>query len=390
MGWQFLWWVLGVAGLAGWARFAWPVVRALVHTRYLSRVDLDRRISGAPVPTVSVLVPACNEAAAIERCLDSLLQQDYPGLQIVAINDRSTDRTGEIMEAVARREPRLVVRHVKTLPAGWLGKNHANHVGAQATDSDWILFTDGDIIFEPDALAKAVAFAEDEGLDHLSLMPGLIPGGPLETAACCFFGLFFCYVFKTWHVRNPLRSDAFCGIGAFNLVRRRAYESIGGHVPLRLEVGDDVKLGKLFKRGGFISDVIAGWPSISVRWQIGIGGVIRGLEKNGFCGADYQVRKALPGIGGLIVLALLPVVGVVFAPLSCKALYAAWLVGEIGLLGSAARRQGSSGLHGLAFPIVCLAIAYAITRSMVLALRRGGIIWRGTLYPLEDLRNGLV
>ncbi len=100
--------------------------------------------------------PACNEEAAIEKCIQSLLAQDYPALKVVAINDRSTDRTGEIIQRLAVNEPRLVAREIKTLPDGWLGKNHANFVGAGATDSDWILFTDGDIMFERDALSKAV------------------------------------------------------------------------------------------------------------------------------------------------------------------------------------------------------------------------------------------
>jgi len=391
MFWTVSCWVVGVAGLAGWLVLTYPAWRAMRHGRHLSDItpQIPRRPGGA-VPSVSVIVPSCNEEAAIEQCITSLLAQDYPDLTVVAINDRSTDRTGEIIQQLAAREPRLVARSIQTLPEGWLGKNHANHVGASATDSDWILFTDGDIIFERDAVSKAVTLAEREQLDHLSLMPGLIPGGYFESATCCLFGVFFCLAFVTWHVRNPLRQDAFCGVGAFNLVRRRAYDAIGGHVPLRMEVGDDVKLGKLLKHGGFISDGLAGWPTILVRWQIGLWGVIKGLEKNGFCGADYRVSKSLRGFFMLLALGVVPLAGVLFAADGSRVLFAALLAAQMTLLGMAASRNGSTWWHGLAFPVCCVAIGFALLRSMVLALWRGGIIWRGTLYPLDELRRGLV
>jgi len=384
-------WAVGLAGLVGWLVVTYPAWRALHHGRNLCDVAprLPRRADGR-VPSVSVIIPCCNEEAAIEKCINSLLAQDYPELTVVAINDRSTDRTGEIIQRLAANEPRLVAREIKTLPDGWLGKNHANHVGAGATDSDWILFTDGDILFEPDALVKAVTLVERERLDHLALMPGLIPGGFFETATCCLFGIFFSLAFTTWHVRNPLRPDAFCGVGAFNLVRRRAYSAIGGHVPLRMEVADDVKLGKLLKHGGFISDALAGWPTIRVRWQIGLWGVVKGLEKNGFCGADYQVLKSLRGFFILTALGIVPLAGTIFAADGSRLLFACTLAAQMGLLGMAAKRNGSSFIHGMAFPVCCLAIGFALLRSMVLALWRGGIIWRGTLYPLDALRRGLV
>ncbi len=389
--WAISCWVVAVAGLVGWWVVTWPAWRMMCNCRQLSDIApaLPRRADGS-APSVSVMVPSCNEEAAIEKCIKSLLAQDYPAMQVVAINDRSTDSTGEILNRLAKEDPRLIVREVKELPSGWLGKNHANHTGAAATHSDWILFTDGDVIFEPNAIARAVTFAEREGLDHLCLMPGLIRGTFLESASCCLFGVLFSLAFVTWHVRNPLRRDAFCGVGAFNLVRRRAYETIGGHVPLRMEVGDDVKLGKLLKHGGFICDAMAGWPTIRVRWQIGLWGVVKGLEKNGFCGADYVVWKSVRGFFILTSIALVPILGTIFGADGSRFVFAVWFASQVALLSAAAKRNGSSVLSGIAFPIGCLTLAIALIRSMILAKWRGGIIWRGTLYPLDALRRGLV
>ena len=123
------------------------------------------------MPTLSIVVPACNEEDTIERGMNSLLALDYPHLEIIAVNDRSTDRTGAILDRLALSDPRLRVLHVETLPAGWLGKNHAMHSGSQAAKGKWLLFTDADVVFAPDALRRTVAFAERECLDHLVLSP---------------------------------------------------------------------------------------------------------------------------------------------------------------------------------------------------------------------------
>jgi hypothetical protein len=382
--------VAGLAGLGAWLWHAIPVLPGLLRPRFIADTRVPAGETAADPPRVSVIVPACNEAGMIRRCVQSLLDQDYPSLEIIAVDDRSTDGTGALLDELAAANLRLTARHVTELPPGWLGKNHANHTGAAAAGGDWLLFTDGDVIFQRDAIRLAMAHAEPEGLDHLCLFPGLICGTFLERAACCFFGILFTMALQVRHVRNPLRPGAFCGVGAFNLVRRTAYEAIGTHARLRLEVADDVKLGKLLKRAGFVSDVLAGWPQVSVRWQQGLGGVIRGLEKNAFCGADYRVGRSLYLTVCLAVLGLAPVGGAVFAPGWARVPFAAALATQVALLGLAARRQGFGWSVGLGFPVAAVALAVAQARSTLLALCRGGIRWRGTFYPLGELRRELI
>ncbi len=379
---------IGLAGLGGWLVKAWPVCRTMWHGRCLSRVRTNGVSQMGRLPRVSVIVPACDEEGAIRRCLESLVGQDYPDLEIVAINDRSSDGTGAIMDQVAAASPRVGVEHIKELPAGWLGKNHANAVGAERATGDWLLFTDGDVFFESDCVRRAVTHAEAEGLDHLALFPALESTGYWERAACCFFGMLIAVSLQTWHTRNPLKPQAFCGIGAFNLVRRRAYQAVGTHQRLRMEVADDITLGKLLKQGGYVSDVMSGRLQVAVRWQVGLGGVVRGLEKNAFCGAAYSVPRATAGVIVLTLLSLLPAVGAVLAPGWTRIAYAAWLLSQMGSLAIGARAHGFSRLVGLAFPIAALTLALAIGRSMILTLWRGGIRWRGTFYPLEQLREG--
>ncbi len=380
---------VAATGIAATIALSVRPVKAMLRPRLLGQVaGADRLLNAGPL--VSVIVPACNEAAAIRACLESLAAQDYPSLEIIAIDDRSTDETGAIMADVARRNSRVRVIHNRDLPGGWLGKSHANQVGAQAAEGQWLLFTDGDVLFSQDAIRLAVAHAGNEDLDHLPLFPGLLTGGFWESAMCCCFGVAFMMFCKPWRLRDPNRPDAICGVGAFNLVSRRAYDAIGTHRRLKLEVGDDWKLGKLLKHGGFVSDVLGGWPHVRVRWQVGMRGVVRGLEKNAFCGADYRVGRAVRQAGLMLSWGLAPIAGMALAGGVAQGLFAVWFLLQVGVLGLAARQQGQTALIGLTFPVVCAAMAVAMVRSAALTLYRGGVSWRGSFYPLADLRRELI
>src|SRR5262245_12489012 len=193
-------------------------------------------------PRLSVVVPSRNEGHSVERATLSLLGQDYPELEIVAVDDRSTDTTGRILDELASRHASLSAVHVRELPEGWLGKNHASHVGAAAASGEWLLFTDGDVVFHPGALRRAVSYALSRGLGHLAVVPQLVAPEFLERAFVAAFALLMSLKFQVWKLGRP-RNGAYIGLGAFNLVRRADYERVGGHRRLAMEVVDDLKLG---------------------------------------------------------------------------------------------------------------------------------------------------
>lgn len=390
MGMEALWVVIGLVGLAVASAIGWPVFVGIRCARYLGEVRGAEQLISADPPMVSVIVPACNEAAMIRECLTSLAGQDYPKLEIIAVNDRSADETGAIMDEVAAGHPRVRVLHIAELPDGWLGKNHANQLGAEAATGQWLLFTDGDIVFEPDAVSLALTHAVNENIDHLALLPGMTRGGFWETAVISFFGCLFMAKCKTWHIRDPNRTDSFCGVGAFNLVRAANHRAIGGHTRLAMEVVDDMKLGKLLKRAGFVSDTMSGDPKIRVRWHVGLRGVITGLEKNGFAGSDYSLPRTLFGVSLMTFLGVMPVVGLLAAPGWIKVIYAVWLACGTIMLSAAAPADRNRLAMGMTFPIMALALAYAVGRSTFLTLVRGGIRWRNTFYPLHRLKAGVV
>lgn len=342
-------------------------------------------------PKVSVIAPCRNEGGNVEQAMSSLLAQDYPDLEIVAVNDRSEDDTGAVLDRLARNDTRLRVVHIDTLPSGWLGKNNAMHRGASEARGEWILFTDGDVIFEPGALKRSVAFATAHGLGHFVAMPRFIAHGFLERAFVSTFAIALGIKLDPVRLCVP-KSWAYIGVGAFGLVRRDAYESIGGHLRLAFEVADDLKLGLLLRRHGVAQGALDADGMVSVRWQNGLLASLRGLEKNAFAGCEWSTALAVVAVLGVTAAALLPYVPLFFITPSWTHPLAALAAAlpMIAVSSSARRFSGGLGLEGLLAPLGAVTLGAVIAWSTILALLRRGIVWRGTFYPLDELRKRCV
>jgi len=238
----------------------------LLARRRKSIPPLPAARDGVVLPRLSIVVPARDEATAIASAVGSLLAQDYPDLDVVAVDDRSRDGTGDVLRELAARDPRLSVLRVDRLPAGWLGKTHALWRGAErASGSEWLLFTDADVVHKQGALRRAVAYAVSEGLDHLTLTPKLAARGLLLEAFVAFFGYAFVTLWGAYLANDP-KSRRGVGIGAFNLVRREAYEAIGTIRALSLRPDDDIRLGRRLRAFGFLQRVLNGREVLSVNW----------------------------------------------------------------------------------------------------------------------------
>ena len=197
------------------------------------------------------------------------MQLDYPELEITLVNDRSTDRTGEILDRLAGEFPQLNVVHLSELPGGWLGKNHALQLGASRSRGEWLLFTDADIVFDPSTLRRAITYVNAHQVDHLAATPDCHMPTWLLTCFAVTFAMYFSLFVRIWAVRNP-RSTAHIGIGAFNLVRASVYQAVGGHETIRMRPDDDLKLGKIIKLAGYRQDVVNGTGLIGVEWYASV------------------------------------------------------------------------------------------------------------------------
>ena len=338
-----------------------------------------------PAPRVSVVVAARDEERNIETAMRSMLVQDYPDYEVVVVNDRSTDRTGAILDRMAAADSRFKVVHLTELPPGWLGKNHALQVGAGQSTGEWILFTDADIHMDPTTVGRAIRFCDERGVDHLAILPTLIlPGLLLEG-----FGVFFLWSLllfaKPWKARNPT-SWFHVGVGAFNLVRRSAYLAVDGHRLIRLRPDDDMKLGKILKRAGFRQDALSGQGLLNVEWYHSLGEMIPAFEKNAFAGLEYSILLSL--VGGLVQLAagVIPIAALPFTTGMTQLLLAVQVGMSLAIFVKLARSIDSRPAVALIYPVVVLLFVYILWRTMVVNLASGGIQWRGTFYSLRELK----
>jgi Glycosyl transferase family 2 len=375
---------------AAWAWVLVALARAARGIGTLAGAPPARR-AGAPWPPLTVVVPCRNEAGAVEAAMRSVLGQDYPVLEVVAVDDRSTDETGAILDRLGTEDPRLHAVHVESLPEGWLGKNHACHVGAGAATGDWLLFTDADVWFAPDALRRAVAYAEARHLGHLVALPRLVAPGFWERSFVAAFAIYFSLKLRMDELARR-GSSAFVGAGAFNLVERRAYRQVGGHTRLAMEVVDDVKLGLVLRRSGVRQGVVDSAGLVTVRWQPGFRASVRGLVKNAFAAAEWRWRVALVGAAKVGLVSIVPLAAVLLAPgPAARRIGVLVLAVSMAVHAAAARRAtGGSGIEGIAFPVASAVLVGVVLWSAAAATLRGGIVWRGTRYPLDALRAGCV
>ena len=386
-------WIVGIVLAGAWFSRIVDAALGMPKVADICRPEWDRNpVSPSGNPRVSIIVPARNEEESIEQALTQLLALDYDNYEIIAVNDRSTDRTGEIMENLAAESSargQLRVIHHHELPKGWLGKTHAMWTATNHAAGDWLLFTDADVMFKPESLRRALAYAEAERADHVVLFPRMIMKRAGEYMTIAFFQTMFVFGHRPWKVADPQTRDHM-GVGAFNLIRRTVYEAVGTYETLRMEVLDDMKLGKVVKNAGFAQRNVFGEDLISIRWARGAMGVVNNLTKNFFAVLSFQWWRTLISAFGLAFLNLMPFFGVWLAHGWARLTYAVALLSIFLIYLGMSWRSAVPPYYFFLHPISTVLFVYTLLRSMFLTLWNDGIVWRGTKYPLEELRKGMV
>jgi Glycosyl transferase family 2 len=343
----------------------------------------------ADCPNVSMIFAARDEAEKLPRALATLARLDYPSLEIIAVNDRSTDDTPTILDKETARNSRLQIVTVETLPKSWLGKPHALQAGYEVSEGEWLLFTDADVCFKPDSLRRALAMAQSSNLDHLTLMGDVEMQGFWEKTVLTFFTLGFYIGTNPAAVSDP-KSRAYLGVGAFQLLKRHAYQTSGTHRRLAMEVVDDLKLGKILKGAGFRSGVGLAGDYVSVRWHAGLRNIVRGVTKNFFAVAGYRARTVALQLAGVFCTSILPFVMLPFARGWTLILATLSAVIAIAVHAGTAKVMRVSSLYAVTQPLGAAIFCYMLLRSTVITLKQGGVVWRDTFYPLDELRRGQV
>jgi glycosyltransferase involved in cell wall biosynthesis len=345
--------------------------------------------TGIDIPRISLLFAARDEEEKLPGALATLAQLDYPELEIIGVDDRSEDATGRMLDGFAASHPRFRAIHVKELPAGWLGKPHALQQAYEASSGEWLLFTDADVRFKADVLRRAITMAIESKLDHLTLFGDVEMVGFWEKVVVTFFGMAFHMATAPSEVINP-KSGAYVGVGAFQLLKRSAYEAAGTHRRLAMEVIDDMKLGKIVKQAGFRSSVGIAQDSVVVRWHAGARNLINGVTKNFFAGSGFSVPRVTISIVALLLMNVLPFAGLVFGHGWVRIFAGVCVLVVLCFHAGVDMVMRVSPLYCFTVPIGAVIFAYMLLRSTVYTLKQGGIIWRGTFYPLEALKRGAV
>ena len=372
--------LLAALSLLYWLTIAGVAIRTFLALKTVASLPDEPRTHW---PTVSIVIPARDEAAHIGEALKAKLNDGYPALQVVLVDDRSTDDTGA--QARALNDARLTVTRVEVLPEGWLGKLNALQQGLHAATGEWILFSDADVHLAPGTLTRLISWAEREGIDSIAAVPKITPGGPLITTALAAFSRFIVTFPRLWAVENP-GSKAAIGIGAFNLFRRSALEKTEGLQWLKMEIADDGALGIMLKRAGARQRVVIGQEAVSLEFYPSYQAMARALEKNG---AMAPAGVTLIGLAVMLLLEL----GYLSALFTAdpRLHFAALITFVIAAFTQLSIcRWLRMPLWPAAFPgLGIVPLCTALARSALLAWRRGGVKWRGTFYPTAVVRAGM-
>ncbi|MCK5685813.1 glycosyltransferase family 2 protein [bacterium] len=346
---------------------------------YSSDIDKD-------FPSVSVIIPALNEEDTIRPALESVLNLEYPNLEIIVINDRSTDRTGKILDSMVIEYPKLKVYHKADLPSGWLGKNHALQFGAEKSKGDYLLFTDADVIMEKKSLIRAMNCIKTGVLDHLAVIFDPVPQGALLNSVILQVMSALMLIIRPWKADSD-DGNGFVGVGAYNLVKKSVYMEIGMHEKIAMYPADDLMLGKMIKRNGFKQVGLISGGNISVKWYGTVSEIIKGTEKNIFSVVNFNVLLFLLLISVSFIVNIMPLWIVIFFPITFTYPFLMVIILRILLVAYLARPGVLNSWNALLVPVSDYILLYMIINSTIKTIKNKGITWRGTFYSIKELRS---
>lgn len=374
--------LIEIYGIIAGVTWIGVVIYLIVGLKKIKKLK-DQPLVAEP-PPLAIIIPVRNEEENLEKALQSVSNINYANYRIIAVNDRSTDNTAEILDRLNKKYPQLSVTTITDLPKGWLGKNNALYQGYLSSTEEWMLFTDADVEYHPDAINKAIGYALKNNLDNLAVLPHIVSRSGLLNSVLATFTIMLMMYLRPWDAIKP-GTKAHIGVGAFCLVKRKAYEQAGTHTRIKLRPDDDVMLGNNIKQAGLRQDVLSGLDAISLEWYTSLQQFVDGLMKNTFATANYNPVLASGYILACVFCLALPLpVMLILGSVYLKALAIVVLATQILYMTTI---KSSKWWYALVIPFAGLLMAYIFLRSMIITLKQGGIYWRDSFYPLHMLRE---
>ncbi len=337
-------------------------------------------------PKVSIMIPACNEEKHIFSAISSMEKMDYPNKEIIIVNDRSTDKTPQLIDELAKQSSIIKIIHIEHLPSHWMGKNHALYEGTKHTSGEWILFTDSDVYFDPDLLSRAMHFCLNKNLDHFAIFPKVEKSTFWMNSMMLLVTMMYFFMAKPWRAKHHW-SQCSVGQGSFNLVKKSVYFDCGGHEKIRLNSDDDVKLGALIKSKKYKQDICFAENALRVPWYSSLPEMIKGLEKNIFAYMNYNISIMIFFTVFTFILFYLPLFNLFFASGIELVLCVINTMLIIMIFILIAKRFGYPLCYSFLYPITLAVDYYMSWRSLYYILKNQGVSWRDTFYSLENIKE---
>lgn len=367
---------------------------------YMFLRNVERcKIPDQNLPFVSILVPARNEETKIERCLDSLLAQDYPNFELIVIDDRSTDRTGQIIEGYSKRDSRVKYVQGKDAPSGWIGKCNALAHAVGYASGDWYIFTDADTCHEKSSIRDAVAYSISNKTDLVSFVPMQELGSFWEKLVMPTLLSSFVLGDPFHSVNNPRAKRAYA-YGQYIICRRSSYDALGGHQSVRDEIVEDHAIARVFKEKGYKILVGDGKTMYRVRMYTDLESMWQGWTKNLYSLIDSHVINLLAILALLNIVLLTPFIeaGIVAqmwlqADPSPFTLPLSLLVGAQMIILmlwwrlTAEHRAGTTWWHFLWLPFGAISVTALQVHAAYLVLSGSKVNWKGRQYTVNTSKT---
>ena len=379
--------LIGISGT--WIFLIKSMVDSFRLTPYLDKFEKKSNSN----PKVSVILPARNEEEFIEKCLDSLLEQDYVNYEIVVIDDSSEDSTRKIIEKYAKKNSKIIPVFARPKPDGWMGKNWACMEGYKKTTGELLLFTDADTYHSKKVMSLAVSHLTSLNLDALSAIPKMLTFDFWTKIALPMISTFLHTRFSALNVNNPTKKTGYF-FGSFFIIKKITYEEVGMHEGVKQEIIEDGALGKKVKEAGYKMKMVRGDHLIKAVWA---------RDKSTLWNALKRLMIPLYLQSGKIAIGIFfAVVFLLFVPFLLFAIYAIFQVDSVSamilciaaavasiLIYAGAIIEAKVGLelrivHALFAPIGSLVVILGFLAGLVQAKGSSSVSWRGRSYSMKD------
>lgn len=383
--------VLYIGGVTSLLYCFYQLIIAIISSKKLIRLSNIKEIKLKDYPLISVIITAKDEEDSLKKAINSRLETDYPNIELIIINDRSIDKTAEIIKRISEKDKRVKIVNIEVLPDGWLGKLNALNEGVKLAKGDWLLFSDGDAFIKQGTLNKAMSHAIEKNLDFIAILPEFTKSNFLIDIAVSIFFRALLTIGRAYKAEDK-NSPVAIGSGSFNFVKREAFEKLGGFEKLKMEVIDDVSLGQLLKSSGAKTSMLIGKEFVKVKWYSSLGSLFDGMG-----------RAMMTGLGNFNFLQLFLLSSLAFIiditpfilllPFEISYLQIIGLISIIFIVSATIitdKLMNRSLCFSFFLPIGYVLIYMISLYGGLKFLLNGGLSWRNTFYSTKDLKKGRV